>query len=90
VLLGRPGTGAPVSLRPAEQHDVSTAGGGAVAHPGGIQGLFDLATAHRRLLRDGGSHLLVTDPAARRGPTAFTLTAEANAPERNETNHAHH
>jgi hypothetical protein len=90
VLLGRPGTGAPVSLRPAEQHDVSTAGSGAVAHPGGIQGLFDLVTAHRRLLRDGGSHLLVTDPAARRGPTAFTLTAEANAPERNETNHAHH
>ncbi|MGW0759410.1 hypothetical protein ACWD1Y_23550 [Streptomyces sp. NPDC002814] len=69
VLLGRPGGEAPVSVRSAEAYDAS--GTGAAGHPGSIQGLFDLVAAHRRLLRDGGSHLLVTEP---RSP-AFILTA---------------
>ncbi|MGI5195107.1 hypothetical protein ACQEVY_15945 [Streptomyces sp. CA-288835] len=69
VLLGRPGGEAPVSVRSAEAYDAG--GTGAGAHPGSIQGLFDLVAAHRRLLRDGGSHLLVTEP---RSP-AFILTA---------------
>jgi len=82
VLLGRPGGEAPVSVRSAEAYDAGGAGAG--VHPGSIQGLFDLAAAHRRLLRDGGSHLLVTEP---RSP-AFVLTAAAEA--RNETeSHAH-
>lgn len=82
VLLGRPGREAPVSVRSAEAYDAD--GTGAAGHPGSIQGLFDLAAAHRRLLRDGGSHLLVTEP---RSP-AFMLTAGTEA--RNETeNHAH-
>jgi hypothetical protein len=69
VLLGRPGGEAPVSVRSAEAYDAS--GTGEAGHPGSIQGLFDLVAAHRRLLRDGGSHLLVTEP---RSP-AFILTA---------------
>ncbi|MER6140595.1 hypothetical protein ABT174_11095 [Streptomyces sparsogenes] len=94
VLLGRAGTGAPVSVRPAEPH--ATDATGAVGHPGSLRGLFDLVAAHRRLLRDGGGHRLVTDPAARRGPTAFLLSADTQAPMpnapagRNETRtHAH-
>ncbi|WP_328355251.1 hypothetical protein OG828_14035 [Streptomyces sp. NBC_00457] len=82
VLLGRPGGEAPVSVRSAEAYDADDTG--TAGHPGSIQGLFDLAAAHRRLLRDGGSHLLVTEP---RSP-AFILTAGTEA--RNETeNHAH-
>jgi hypothetical protein len=82
VLLGRPGGEASVSVRSAEAFDADDTG--AAGHPGSIQGLFDLAAAHRRLLRDGGSHLLVTEP---RSP-AFMLTAGTEA--RNETeNHAH-
>ncbi|WP_225859158.1 hypothetical protein [Streptomyces albicerus] len=83
MLLGRPDTGAPVTVRSAETtydtgHDARDA---AVAwHHGSIQGLFELAAAHRRLLRDGGSHLLVTEPQARRGPTAFVLTTDTEAP----------
>ncbi|MEU6801341.1 hypothetical protein [Streptomyces neyagawaensis] len=90
VLLGRPGAEAPVSVRPAEPYDVAdrAENPGAAGHSGSIQGLFDLAAAHRRLLRHGGSHLLVTDPADWRGPAAFTLTA--HAPGTNETeSHAH-
>jgi hypothetical protein len=89
VLLGRPGAEAPVSVRPAGPYDVAHAENpGAAGHSGSIQGLFDLAAAHRRLLRHGGSHLLVTDPAEWRGPAAFTLTA--HAPGTNETeSHAH-
>ncbi|GAA2365762.1 hypothetical protein [Streptomyces cuspidosporus] len=94
VLLGRADTGAPVSVRPAEPHAADATA--ALGHPGSLQGLFDLVTAHRRLLRDGGGHRLVTDPAARRGPTAFLLTADTKAPMpnapagRNETRtHAH-
>ncbi|MFE9647983.1 hypothetical protein ACFYO0_28495 [Streptomyces sp. NPDC006365] len=82
VLLGRPGGEAPVSVRSAEAYDADDTG--AAGHPGSIQGLFDLAAAHRRLLRDGGSHLLVTEPQS----PAFILTAGTEA--RNETeNHAH-
>ncbi|EKX68294.1 hypothetical protein PV416_30715 [Streptomyces ipomoeae] len=108
VLLGRPDTGAPVTIRstettataetyeptaPADTYE-PTAPTAAydgdrptppATHPGSVQGLFDLAAAHRRLLRDGGSHVLVTAP---RTP-AFLLTAE-RPPERNETEtHAH-
>ncbi|MFC4465924.1 hypothetical protein ACFPH6_15565 [Streptomyces xiangluensis] len=82
VLLGRPGGETPVSVRSAEAYDADDTG--AAGHPGSIQGLFDLAAAHRRLLRDGGSHLLVTEPQS----PAFVLTAGTEA--RNETeNHAH-
>jgi hypothetical protein len=77
VLLGRPGAEAPVTILAAE-----AAAPGAVDRPGAIQGLFDLATAHRRLLRDGGTRLL-RGP----GPAAFVLTASN---ESNETEtHAH-
>jgi hypothetical protein len=102
VLLGRPGGEAAVSVRSAEAHDTDHAvrdeavGTPAAGHPGNILGLFDLVAAHRRLLRDGGSHLLVTEPGARRGPTAFLLTADTDAPpgahaarDDRET-HAHH
>ncbi|MFF3328641.1 hypothetical protein ACFYWX_03615 [Streptomyces sp. NPDC002888] len=101
VLLGRPDAGAPVTVRSAETpYDTGhgapdTRDGGAAWHHGSIQGLFELAATHRRLLRDGGSHLLVTKPRARRGPTAFTLTAGPDATARdhaarNETEtHAH-
>ncbi|MFF3711017.1 beta-ketoacyl-[acyl-carrier-protein] synthase family protein [Streptomyces phaeochromogenes] len=92
VLLGRPGNGTPVSVRSAEAYendgDTSTDGSGTRAHPGSIQSLFDLVGLHRRLLREGGSHVLVTDP---RTP-AFLLTAgtEATTTARNETEtHAH-
>ncbi|MFI9580567.1 hypothetical protein ACIHCQ_01670 [Streptomyces sp. NPDC052236] len=84
VLLGRTGAGAPVSIRSTQENNADSTG--TPGHPGSIQSMFDLAAAHQRLLRDGGSHLLVTDPAARRGSTAFTLTTNT----RNETeNHAH-
>ena len=56
--------------------------------PGSVQGLFDLAGLHRRLLREGGSQVLVTGPHA----PAFLLTAdtEATTTARNETEtHAH-
>ncbi|MEI5523326.1 hypothetical protein WB401_00945 [Streptomyces brasiliscabiei] len=96
VLLGRPGPGVPVTIGSTETYD----GGRPVAcpRPGGVQGLFDLAAAHRRLLRDGGTHVLVTDPRA----PAFRLDAErrpegpegngaaGDEPQGNETEtHAH-
>nr|BDI54812.1 chain length factor [Streptomyces sp.] len=81
ALLGRPGAEAPVTILPAEAPAPAPAPG-AVDRPGGIQGLFDLAAAHRRLLRDGGTRLL---PGP--GPAAFVLTAHN---ESNETEtHAH-
>lgn len=90
VLLGRPGTGTPVSVRSAEAYesngDTSAGGTGTHSRPGSIQGLFDLVGLHRRLLREGGSHVLVTDPRA----PAFTLTVTADTDARNETEtHAH-
>ncbi|MEU5345265.1 MULTISPECIES: hypothetical protein [unclassified Streptomyces] len=91
VLLGRPGTGAPVSIRSAEAYDNETethSGTDVARRPGDIQSLFDLAAAHQRLLREGGSHLLVTGSRA----PAFLLTAdtEATTDARNETEtHAH-
>ncbi|MFI1329261.1 hypothetical protein ACH4U7_03780 [Streptomyces sp. NPDC020845] len=106
VLLGRPGAEAPVSLRSAEAYDADHATHGeavgteAPGHPGNIVGLFDLAAAHRRLLRDSGSHLLVTEPGARGGRTAFRLTADTETPQSAPTDahavrddretHAHH
>ncbi|MFG2343660.1 beta-ketoacyl-[acyl-carrier-protein] synthase family protein [Streptomyces phaeochromogenes] len=92
VLLSRPGTGTPVSVRSAEAYendgDTSADGTGTRAHPGSIQSLFDLVGLHRRLLQEGGSHLLPTDSRA----PAFLLTAdtEATTITRNETEtHAH-
>ncbi|MEU9874960.1 hypothetical protein [Streptomyces phaeochromogenes] len=92
VLLGRPGTGTPVSVRSAEAYendgDTSADGTGTRAYPGSIQSLFDLVGLHRRLLQEGGSHLLPTDSRA----PAFLLTAdtEATTITRNETEtHAH-
>ena len=95
ALLCRPGTGTPVSDRSAEAYendgddgDTSADGTGTRGHPGSIQSLFDLAGLHRRLLREGGSHLLVTDSRA----PAFLLTADTQAKTdaRNETEtHAH-
>ncbi|MEV1065811.1 hypothetical protein [Streptomyces sp. NPDC050263] len=91
VLLGRPDAGTPVTVRSAEPVD----GTGELRHHGSIQGLFDLAAAHRRLLRDGGSHLLATEPGARRGPAALILTVGTDSAVRtpagrNETKtHAH-
>lgn len=92
VLLGRPGTGTPVSVRSAEAYesngDTDVDGTGTRVQPGSIQGLFDLVGLHRRLLREGGSHVLVTDPRA----PAFTLTvtADTDTDARNETEtHAH-
>ncbi|MFE7841143.1 hypothetical protein ACFU53_35360 [Streptomyces sp. NPDC057474] len=83
VLLARPGTGAPVTIRSTETYDGEQSA--ASSHPGSVQGLFDLAAAHRRLVRDGGSQVLVTEPRA----PAFLLDAE-RLPERNETEtHAH-
>lgn len=86
VLLGRPGADALVTVRSTRTYD----GERPVAspHPGSVQGLFDLAAAHRRLLRDGGTHLLVTGPRA----PAFLLGAERlpEPTERDETEtHAH-
>ncbi|KUO09861.1 hypothetical protein [Streptomyces sp. DSM 15324] len=82
VLLGRPGAGAPVTVRSAETahgpgHDPLDSG--ALRHRGSLQSLFELAEAHRRLLREGGSHLLVTEPAEGSSADAFTLTACADA-----------
>ncbi|MGA5507457.1 hypothetical protein [Streptomyces umbrinus] len=90
VLLGRPGTGTPVSVRSAEAYesdgDTGASGTGTHSRPGSIQSLFDLVGLHRRLLREGGSHVLVTDPRA----PAFTLTVTAETDARNETEtHAH-
>ncbi|KFG05036.1 hypothetical protein F3K40_04970 [Streptomyces sp. LBUM 1478] len=78
VLLGRPGAGAPVTVGAARPQD----GGPPTApvHAGSVQGLFDLADAHRRLLRDGGTHVLATTP----GAAAFLLDAE-RFPDRDET-----
>ncbi|MGW3571710.1 hypothetical protein ACWDSL_48900 [Streptomyces sp. NPDC000941] len=103
VLLGRPGGEAPVSVRSAEAYDADHATHDETdtpGHPGNILGLFDLAAAHRRLLRDGGSHLLVTEPGARGGRTAFRLTADTETPPSAPTDahavrddretHAHH
>lgn len=90
VLLGRPGTGTPVSVRSAEAYEgdggTGSDGTGTRVQPGSIQSLFDLVGLHRRLLREGGSHVLVTDPRA----PAFTLTVTADTDARNETEtHAH-
>ncbi|MFJ1749653.1 hypothetical protein ACIOJD_25890 [Streptomyces sp. NPDC088116] len=72
ALLGRPGdAGAPVSVRTAG----TAYGTGAARRLGSIQGLFDLADAHRRLLRDGGTHLLATEPEE----PAFILGSGAEA-----------
>ncbi|MFF7839262.1 hypothetical protein ACFZC6_10655 [Streptomyces ossamyceticus] len=84
LLLTRPGPEAPVTVRATDTDD-----GGrppAADHHGSVQGLFDLATTHRRLLRDGGSQVLAAaGPAA----AAFLLSSE-RLPERNETDtHAH-
>ncbi|MDX3518097.1 hypothetical protein [Streptomyces scabiei] len=78
VLLGRPGAGAPVTVCAARPQDGARPV--APAHTGSVQGLFDLADAHRRLLRDGGTHVLATAP----GAPAFLLDAE-RFPERDET-----
>nr|WSZ99627.1 hypothetical protein OH820_31815 [Streptomyces sp. NBC_00857] len=97
VLLGRPGdAGAQVSVRSAE----TTHGTGAARRLGSIQGLFELADAHRRLLRDGGTHLLTTEPEApafilsstneARSNTEARSGTEARDTARNETEtHAH-
>ncbi|WP_328346720.1 hypothetical protein [Streptomyces violaceus] len=81
LLLARPGAGAPVTVRADQTHDPDT---GTVACPGSIQGLFDLASAHRRLSRDGGSHRLAAEPQA----PAYILTAESEARKETQT-HAH-
>ncbi|MBV7696199.1 hypothetical protein [Streptomyces sp. TRM70350] len=82
VLLGRCGAGASVTVRSAETPGPDA---GPIDRPGGIQRLFDLAAAHRRLLRDGGNLLLP-------GPAAFVLTADtadtADTTDDTET-HAH-
>ncbi|MFE7761558.1 hypothetical protein [Streptomyces sp. NPDC057438] len=88
VLLGRPGADAPVTVRATRAHGGERPG--TPTHPGSVRGLFDLAAAHRRLLRDGGTHVLATE---RRAP-AFLLDAEPlpdrDETERNETEtHAH-
>ncbi|MGW2047260.1 hypothetical protein ACWCPF_19065 [Streptomyces sp. NPDC001858] len=94
LLLGRPDPGTPVTIRSAEPAD-DTDETGEPRHHGSVQGLFDLAAAHRRLLRDGGSHHLASGPGARRGPAALLLTAGTDSPVRapagrNETKtHAH-
>ncbi|MGI3225753.1 hypothetical protein ACRJ4B_19565 [Streptomyces sp. GTA36] len=92
VLLGRPGTGTPVSVRSAEAYEgdggTGADGTGTRVQPGSIQSLFGLVGLHRRLLREGGSHVLVTDPRV----PAFTLTvtADTDTDARNETEtHAH-
>ncbi|MCC9706339.1 hypothetical protein E4N62_14300 [Streptomyces sp. MNU76] len=51
VLLGRPGSGTPVTIMPTETYAGESPA--AAPHTGSVQGLFDLADAHRRLLRDG-------------------------------------
>jgi hypothetical protein len=78
VLLGRPGAGAPVTVRAARPLDGERPS--APAHAGSVQGLFDLADAHRRLLRDGGTQVLAGAPRAH----AFLLDAE-RFPGRDET-----
>jgi hypothetical protein len=78
VLLGRPGAGAPVTVRAARPLDGERPP--APAHAGSVQGLFDLADAHRRLLRDGGTQVLAGAPRAH----AFLLDAE-RFPGRDET-----
>ncbi len=96
VLLGRPGDagadGAPVSVRSAE----TTYDTGSTRQPGSIQGLFELADAHRRLLRDGGTHVLATGPQAPAfilsSPTESLTEAPTEAEAGNETEthpHAH-
>ncbi|MFD3308107.1 hypothetical protein [Streptomyces sp. NPDC058694] len=101
VLLGRPGTETPVSVRSTDAYDTDTPtpigadaadAAGVTRRPGDIQSLFDLAAAHRLLLREGGSRLLVTGSRA----PAFLLTTDTEAKTdaetdaRNETEtHAH-
>ncbi|WP_234048346.1 beta-ketoacyl-[acyl-carrier-protein] synthase family protein [Streptomyces liliifuscus] len=97
LLLGRPGADTPVTIRSTEMYipdanaDASAetdTGPVATGRPGDIQGLFELAGVHRRVLREGGSHLLVTGSRA----PAFLLTAdtEATTDARNGTEtHAH-
>jgi hypothetical protein len=83
VLLARPGAGAPVTIRSTRTYDGERSA--ALPHPGSVQGLFYLAAAHRRLLREGGTHVLVTEP----GTPAFLLDGE-RLPETDETEtHAH-
>ncbi|MCX4907357.1 hypothetical protein [Streptomyces sp. NBC_00878] len=109
VLLGRPGADAPVSVRSSETYDADAhpethpetdadidSGSVASGRPGDIQGLFDLVAVHRRLVRDGGSRLLVTEPRAPAFLLATDTEARANARPnattnaRNETEtHAH-
>ncbi|MGW1785316.1 hypothetical protein ACWCQQ_40440 [Streptomyces sp. NPDC002143] len=98
LLLGRPDAGTPVTVRSAQPTDDTARPAhttGKPRHDGSIEGLFDLAAAHRRLLRDGGSRLLATAPGARRGPAELILTAGTDSPVRapagrNETKtHAH-
>ncbi|MEU1848598.1 hypothetical protein ABZ499_04740 [Streptomyces sp. NPDC019990] len=81
VLLGRPGAGTPVTVRQAE-HPGADADAGAVDRPGGIRGLFCLAAAHRRLLRDGGTVLLS-------GPVAYLLTTDTSDTADDTETHAH-
>ncbi|MFC8665421.1 hypothetical protein [Streptomyces sp. NPDC057199] len=95
LLLGRPGADTPVTIRSTETYipdaDASAetdTGSVATGRPGDIQGLFELAGVHRRVLGEGGSHLLVTGSRA----PAFLLTAdtEATTDARNGTEtHAH-
>ncbi|BBC37425.1 hypothetical protein SGFS_087190 [Streptomyces graminofaciens] len=76
VLLGRPGAETPVTIRAEASSLIAEA-----RHPGSVEGLFDLVSAHRRLLDEGGEPIPV--------PPAFVLTTHA-LPERNETEpHAH-
>ncbi|MFI6008274.1 hypothetical protein ACIBAG_05515 [Streptomyces sp. NPDC051243] len=86
VLLGRPGAGTPVTVRQAETPAAADADAdadaGAVDRPGSIQGLFDLAAAHRRLLRDGGNLLLP-------GPAAFVLATDTTDTADDTETHAH-
>ncbi|UUU21174.1 hypothetical protein [Streptomyces sp. DSM 40750] len=73
VMLGRPGADTPVTIRSTRTYDGEDPA--PATHPGSVQGLSDLAAAHRRLLREGGTHVLVTEERA----PAFLLTADSPA-----------
>ncbi|MET8980058.1 beta-ketoacyl synthase N-terminal-like domain-containing protein [Streptomyces sp. NPDC004539] len=96
VLLGRPGPDG-VTVRSAAVPRDGMSGpylAPAARHHGSVQGLVELAAAHRWLLREGGDHLLVTEAGPGRGRAAFMLTGSAStslpAPTRDEKgNHAH-
>ncbi|WP_308404350.1 hypothetical protein [Streptomyces sp. ATCC 21386] len=51
VLLGRPGSGTPMTTAPTQPYAGDNSA--TAPHTGSVQGLFDLADAHCRLLRDG-------------------------------------